>query len=58
MQSTYGQIDANLRVIRSSGQNNVRLAAINISGEECQTHHYQTQIKNKENGVGGGGGIL
>ena len=36
MQNTYGQIDAKLRVIRSRGQNYVRLRAIKSSGEECQ----------------------
>ena len=46
MQNTYGQIDAELRVIRSSVQKDVRLRANEGSGEECQTHHYQQQSTN------------
>ena len=34
----YGQIDAILRVIRSSGQIGDMFRAIKSSGEECQTH--------------------
>ena len=42
----YSQINASLRDVRSSGQNDVRLRAIKSSGEECQTHHCQHNSMN------------
>ena len=42
----YSQINASLRDVRSSGQNDVRLRAIKSSREECQTHHCQHNSMN------------
>ena len=45
IQNTYRKIDASLREVMSSGQNNDRLRAINSSREERQTPHWQPQTK-------------
>ena len=46
MQNTYRRIDASLREVRSSGQNDVRLTAIKSSREEYQTYYCQHQSIN------------
>ena len=47
MQNTYEQFDSSLRVIRSSGQQYVRLRAIKSSGEECHCQPLRTNIGDK-----------
>ena len=46
MQNPYRRIDASLREVRSSGQNDVRLTAIKSSREEYQTYYCQHQSIN------------